>query len=99
MCGARSADQARASAAYYRRDIEQVIEMRVRHEDGVDARTNALQARAHSRWIGSDRLIRRDAPKIRAREIRIDEQRMSAGFELKPIHAKIGDPNSSTASC
>src|SRR3954454_20343930 len=98
MRGARSADQARASAAHHRRHIEQVIEMCMRHEDGVDLGTDVLQAGADSRRIGSDRLIRRDAPKIRAREIGINEERMSAGFELKSIHPEIGDSNP-TAAC
>src|SRR4051794_29517839 len=98
MRGARSADQGRASAAHDRRHIEQVIEMCMRHEDGVNLRTNVLQGGADSRWIGSDRLIRRDAPKIRARKIRINEERMSASFELKSIHAEIGNSNP-TAAC
>jgi len=52
---------------------------------------NMSQALSYANRIRFDSFIQRSRPQANAREIRIDQERVLIGFELKAVHAEISD--------
>jgi hypothetical protein len=80
----------RTGAFHHRRNVKQVIEMRVRHEHGVSRFQQMFETFVQALPIRCDRLIEYDWPETDPSEIRIDQQNVVAGFELVTIHSEIG---------
>jgi hypothetical protein len=79
--------------------IEQMIEMSVSHQDRVDLRREMPHAIRHARNVRLNARTKRNAQKVYARKIRIDDQCMTLEFELVSICAEISHAHSVARSC
>ena len=79
---------------HYNGDIEQVIEMSVRHQNRVWVWRELAQSIIDAREVRLNPRTKCHAQKVHAREVRIHKQGMASEFELVTVRAEISHAHS-----
>ena len=83
----------------YNRNIEQVIEMAMSHQNRVHSRRKMSHSLCDALSIRLKSLIKRDTQKIHARKIGINEQGVTMEFELVTVCAEVRHAHSVLRHC